>query len=75
MKKLKLELDALKVETFSTGSDIDGKGTVEGFYAQQPEPTTSLNDQITCGNVNTCNGALSCVSCSWCLGEPTDELA
>lgn len=63
MHKLKLDLDALTVDTFSTGNDIDGKGTVQGNYAEQP--TTSLNDQLTCGQ-QSCQGP-TCYTCSICM--------
>lgn len=70
MNKLKLDLDALTVESFTTGADRDQEGTVMGnLYAEKP--TTSVNNQITCGD-QSCAGP-SCVSCSLCITDPTDE--
>jgi hypothetical protein len=70
MKKFKLDVEALAVDTFATGDNRDGDGTVRGnLYAEKP--TTSVNNQITCGD-QSCVGA-SCVSCSLCITEPTDE--
>lgn len=63
MQKLKLDLEALAVDSFNTGDDVDGRGTVNGNYVEKP--TTSMNDQMTCGQ-NTCAG-VSCYTCSICM--------
>jgi hypothetical protein len=65
MQKLKLDLDSLVVETFATGQGLDGDGTVHGHLLKTDDPTTSMNDQMTCGQ-NTCAG-VSCYTCSICL--------
>ncbi|HET6230923.1 MAG TPA: hypothetical protein VFE05_12695 [Longimicrobiaceae bacterium] len=64
MQKLKLELDALAVESFMTGDATGGDGTVLG-QIQAEKPTTSMNDQMTCGQ-NSCAG-VSCYTCSICM--------
>ncbi|HET7232130.1 MAG TPA: hypothetical protein VFJ16_19140 [Longimicrobium sp.] len=63
MNKLKLDLEALAVDSFQTGDDVDGTGTVNGHVAEKP--TTSMNDQMTCGQYS-CAGA-SCYTCSICM--------
>lgn len=76
MHKLKLDLESLAVDSFQTGDDLEGQGTVHGHVEK---PTTSLNDQMTCGQ-NTCGGA-SCYTCSICMTfdsmcqEQEEELA
>ena len=57
MKKLKLDLDDLRVESFATAPGGDAKGTVVG-YATEPVWTVCY---FTC-NV-TCNGAETCDTC------------
>jgi hypothetical protein len=67
MRKLKLDMESLNVESFSTGHTEDAEGTVHGHVrATDPNaPTTSMNDQMTCGQ-NSCAGA-SCYTCSICM--------
>jgi hypothetical protein len=45
MKKLRLELDALRVETFDAGAG-DGRGTVRG---RESDPWTCAGDPESCG--------------------------
>jgi hypothetical protein len=81
MRKLKLDLDSLTVESFATGKGLEGEGTVHGqLKVTDPNaPTTSMNDQMTCGQ-NTCAG-VSCYTCSICLSfdymciQPQDAVA
>lgn len=68
-KKIKLDLDHLSVESFSTSPDGSrGSGTVEGYQTQ-------YND--TCGTVGQCGGGtvtnyLSCgCPTEGCTGYPT----
>jgi hypothetical protein len=63
MRKLKLDLDSLCVDTFSTGTEGDGNGTVQGNLYELP--TTSENNQMTCGQ-QSCQGP-SCYTCSICM--------
>ena len=53
MKKLKLELDELQVETFATGMELTATGTVQGHYG------TNHTAQDTCTQTalyTYCNG-------------------
>lgn len=63
MRKKKLELDALTVDTFDTQAAPDGGGTVKG--AELTVPLCSQDGGYTCGE-NTCEPpscpAFSCVS-------------
>ena len=43
MRKLRLNLDGLEVESFAAGGEVQGKGTVEGFAG------TECSMQFTCG--------------------------
>jgi hypothetical protein len=43
MEKLRLELDALKVESFDAGADATGRGTAHGYQ------DTTCSKQPTCG--------------------------
>lgn len=56
MKKLRLEIDELAVESFATAAEMGQNGTVEAFGTQLGH---------TCGAVNTCGpqtcGQLICV--------------
>jgi len=73
MKKLKMELDALQVESFDIRRADDVRGTVAG--QNEPPYTESCNGSCmntcnscvnTCLNTcqNSCNG--TCVSCVTC---------
>ena len=60
MKKLKLKMDELRVETFSTGEAHAGRGTVQGHYGTtHTEAGDTCTDYTcagdTCGEY-TCNG-------------------
>jgi hypothetical protein len=44
MKKLKLEIDALKVDSFTTDKKLEMRGTVHG------------RDETSCGEICTCAG-------------------
>ncbi|HET6229808.1 MAG TPA: hypothetical protein VFE05_06980 [Longimicrobiaceae bacterium] len=70
MKKLKLEIDQLAVESFTTSPGMEGHGTVQGFGTQFGR---------TCGAVNTCGpqtcGDMYCVidtgdACGGTVGCP-----
>lgn len=72
MKKLRLELDALRVESFSTAGEARGRGTVHGnapveppeLYTQSEDPVQCQTQGYTC--LASCNG--SCNSCYSCDG-------
>ncbi|HEU4559496.1 MAG TPA: hypothetical protein VFS20_16690 [Longimicrobium sp.] len=53
MKKLKLELDDLAVETFATDRGEVRRGTVAGYY-------TNLCITYRCDNTNLCTAGDSC---------------
>jgi hypothetical protein len=44
MRKLRLNVDALRVESFEAGSNARDRGTVHGFA-----PPTDCSKQVTCG--------------------------
>lgn len=44
MRKLRLNLDGLTVESFEASSRVHGRGTVDGFA-----PPTDCSKQYTCG--------------------------
>ena len=63
MEKLRLDLDTLAVETFDTGQEVEGEGTVFAHVSG----LCSRNPDNTCGQW-TCNGteytcARSCGDC------------
>lgn len=72
MKKLKLNLDDLKVESFETSSTLIDRGTVVGQSANPTTPgalTCSPFGNTGCGpSCLTCNGGIQCapssVSCA-----------
>ncbi len=87
MKKLKLDLDQLSVESFDTAPTRSGQpdGTVKGF-ATLPEiitcftcdATCSLTCELTCDdptcstcNGNTCEGTCGGHTCNGTCGENT----
>lgn len=73
MRKLALELDALRVESFDTGAG-DGRGTVRGNFLgaagagaiRESDPWTCAGDPESCGGScdpscnGSCDGAASC---------------
>ncbi|HEU0052713.1 MAG TPA: hypothetical protein VFQ39_06035 [Longimicrobium sp.] len=66
MKKLKLEMDALRVESFDTRAEDGGGGTVRGLasYPEACDPPSDSQDPAigTCG-WNTCAGDTCWYSC------------
>src|ERR1044072_3382600 len=60
MKKLKLEIDTLVVESFATDAIVDGMGTVRGHGPNDTAPgRNTCGPEASCGP-NTC-GDLQCV--------------
>ncbi|MBV9109420.1 MAG: hypothetical protein JO306_08450 [Gemmatimonadetes bacterium] len=60
MKKLKLEIEELQVETFGTGSG-EGRGTVRGRGYTDLCGTEPFDDSINyCGSAATACGQFSC---------------
>jgi hypothetical protein len=75
MKKLRLNLAALTVDSFQTDDVGGGTGTVEGYVSTQ-----CTGGFITCNDGNTCVPAgATCsqetcyVSCNRCPGDPNYE--
>jgi hypothetical protein len=69
MRKLKLELDALEVESFSPESGHEAEGTVRAYltaYYELCYPGDSWQDTCTCEP--TCN-AQSCYTCDTGCGS------
>lgn len=67
MNKLKLRLESLEVESFSTHAAEPSRGTVlahSGFSCNTfDEMTCALYN--TCGGLDTCNGLASCNPMCW----------
>lgn len=55
MKKLRLEMDALRVETFSTADARVNRGTVEGYF-----DTVEYTNCGTDANASRCVDSLCC---------------
>jgi hypothetical protein len=79
MKKLRLDLDELTVESFDAGEQKFDKGTVKGFVSLF---CTEAHNGITCGGGRTCDGNYTCdgeytcnfKSCGGCdTGNCTNE--
>jgi hypothetical protein len=63
MKKLRLNLDALAVETFQTDNADGPTGTVEGYVSTQ-----CTGGVLTCNGGNTCvAGGATCGGAETCL--------
>ena len=64
MRKLRLEIDALRVETFEPAARRDGRGTVRGYLSAYYE-LCHMDDtwQQTCTCEPTCN-ADTCFNCT-----------
>lgn len=56
MKKLSLELDALRVESFATAAPGPTRGTVHG-----QESAAELTDPVFCATGDPCSGDSVCV--------------
>lgn len=63
MRKLKLDIDELKVESFSVTDPAAGSGTVHGRYEEEPVFVESADQ---CANtVGTCVGPTYCCPPTW----------
>jgi hypothetical protein len=80
MNKLRLNVDALEVESFATGQDADARGTVLGRVAIDDHQACPRTDESTCDPkqmcgcipswVITCAGASSCDVAAVSVAEP-----
>lgn len=65
MKKLKLQIEALEVETFGIAAAVDGEGTVRGYSDE-----SLFSPEMTCGysclEPNTCEGSCFCTGGADC---------
>jgi hypothetical protein len=79
MRKLKLNVDALAVESFETAEQLRDTGTVQaraGALAPQPADTSKIwscdGSCVTCTDCNTCISCqitcfdATCISCETC---------
>ena len=80
MPKLKLQIDALRVDSFDTHPAAGGRGTVEGWSLVVPDggtvPIPATNDAKACldswintcvtARISECPGATCDVSCETC---------
>lgn len=77
MKKLRLELDRLAVETFATGEKSASAGTVRGHATTtKPAVDTQESCNTLCGGdytaYYTCEATCeACVESNMCLTQPT----
>ena len=53
MKKLKLEIESLAVDTFDTGRDAEWGGTVQG-HAERPTVKTICDPTLLASNPTCC---------------------
>jgi hypothetical protein len=70
MRKMKLQLDDLRVESFATAEATTHRGTVRGHDQILPEDEAGTD--ATCPPVNTCNQTYcGGYSCEWtkCPGD------
>lgn len=66
MRKLRLDPDAVRVQSFATGAG-EGRGTVRGCFAdtdtgeviRESDPWTCANDPVSCGG--TCDPDCPCI--------------
>lgn len=74
MKKLKLNLEDLKIESFQTDSiSKKSKGTIKGFITNtDPRCNTECAGGNTCQNTcyNTCGWGYTCEQWTNCPNEP-----
>lgn len=70
MRKLKLEIDELRVESFGTERSA-GRGTVQGFYSLVVDGCDPDSLGYTCGAEATCQEANTCAfeSCDGVCGS------
>jgi hypothetical protein len=60
MKKIRLNLDALAVDTFDTAAAKEGKGTVLANSATHPYLSNCANTCDDCPSVYSCNVPFNC---------------
>jgi len=69
MRKLRLNPDALQVESFTSGESGALRGTVQGYLTG-----LCTHDALTCNGASTCNGVETCdgnaTLCYNCPREP-----
>jgi hypothetical protein len=76
MRKTKLDLDALGVDSFETGAAADVRGTVEGRDSDQ-QTTTPPQHECTCFDTCICKSAYyycgtghdTIYSCDWTVNS------
>jgi hypothetical protein len=72
MRKIRLDLDELQVDSFTTAEQPGGAGTVRGYVSVQCGSDYTCNYEDTCAGVVTC--ARSCGNCGtyYCAsGDPS----
>lgn len=85
MRKLALEIDALRVESFATGGERGADGTVRGHrleaatddktpFVTETIPHTYCGDSCDCGGTqdDTCRSCAGNHTCGSCLPEFCD---
>jgi hypothetical protein len=70
MKKLKLQIDELAVESFQTAADHEGRGTVQGndetgVWSQCASACLTMCDASDCTN---CTAPTAALRCTWQCG-------
>jgi hypothetical protein len=72
MKKLRLEFDELRVESFATADTADERGTVNAHFSTRCETAGYTCDGArTCGLAATCYVSCCAGSCSFHPDDPT----
>lgn len=53
MRKIRLQIDSLAVESFATDEPVLGLGTVRAHFTTPQDPCTSADDALTCARRRT----------------------
>lgn len=53
MRKIRLKIESLAVESFDTGEVQDLRGTVRAYFTTPQDPCTSADDALTCARRRT----------------------
>jgi hypothetical protein len=80
MRKIALQLESIRVDSFATTPRPGGDGTVAGFESDPPFPDVKPSEGVTCGGTcigRTCQDSCDCASnqatCDTCQGPNCNE--
>jgi hypothetical protein len=73
-KKIKLDLEALEIDSFETAAGGSARGTIEGYYTYAVDgctyaPQATCDAEASCGAVSACDG---CYYSQACTADPND---